>query len=68
VRAFDEHWALRIGVNFLVAGRGADSAAHRVDGITGATRTSQGIDGLLRFWLGEFGFGPYLRRIREEQG
>jgi Na+-transporting NADH:ubiquinone oxidoreductase subunit C len=68
VRAFDDNWTLRIGVNYLGAGGGADSAGHRVDGITGATRTSQGIDGLLRFWLGDFGFGPYLRRIREEQG
>ncbi len=67
VRAFDDSWVLRIGIRFLGATGDADSAAHRVDGISGATRTTQGIDGLLRFWLGDFGFGPYLRRIREER-
>ena len=43
---------------------GSPEAAHLVDGISGATRTSQGVTDLLRFWLGDNGFGPYLDRIR----
>jgi Na+-transporting NADH:ubiquinone oxidoreductase subunit C len=43
--------------------RAAPGAAHLVDGITGATRTSDGVTNLLRFWVGEDGFEPYLRRI-----
>lgn len=39
-------------------------ARHRVDGLTGATWTGQGVTNLLRYWLGEHGFGPYLRRVR----
>jgi Na+-transporting NADH:ubiquinone oxidoreductase subunit C len=39
-----------------------------VDGISGATRTSRGVHGLLRFWLGDFGFGPYLERVRRGEG
>lgn len=35
------------------------------DAISGATRTSVGVDRLLHFWLGDFGFGPYLKRVRE---
>ncbi len=35
------------------------------DAISGATRTSIGVDRLIRFWLGDFGFGPYLKRVRE---
>jgi transcriptional regulator of nitric oxide reductase len=58
--ALDANQRVRIGAHNREGYKG-------VDGITGATRTSQGIDGLLRFWLGDFGFGPYLRRIREEQ-
>jgi Na+-transporting NADH:ubiquinone oxidoreductase subunit C len=43
-------------------------AAYLVDGLTGATWTSRGVTSLLRFWLGEDGFGPYLRRIRDRRG
>ncbi|MGI9336117.1 MAG: NADH:ubiquinone reductase (Na(+)-transporting) subunit C [Gammaproteobacteria bacterium] len=63
-RAFDETGALRIGVT---RGSGAD-VDYQVDGISGATRTSLGVDGLLRFWLGDFGFGPYLDRVRGGKG
>ena len=37
-----------------------------VDGISGATRTSNGISNMLRFWLGPGGFGPFLTRLKEE--
>ena len=26
-----------------------------------------GVDGMLRFWLGEFGYEAFLQRVREEQ-
>lgn len=42
------------------------SAAHQVDGLAGATLTSNGVDRLLQFWLGEQGFGPYLDRLRKQ--
>ncbi len=38
---------------------------HRVDGLAGATMTSRGVTNLLRFWLGEAGFGPYLEQLDE---
>jgi len=65
VPVYDDNGILRIGVK-LHAGGGGDST-YLVDGISGATRTTQGVDGLLRFWLGDFGFAPYLQRVREEQ-
>jgi Na+-transporting NADH:ubiquinone oxidoreductase subunit C len=65
LRAFDNDGVLRLGVR--MAGRAAgDDAAYQVDGISGATRTMQGVDGMLRFWLGESGYGPLLRRLHEE--
>lgn len=44
------------------------TAQHQVDGLTGATWTSRGVTNLLRFWLGDDGFGPYLRKIRRTGG
>ncbi len=48
-----------------VSTRGDARADHQVDGITGATLTGQGVTNLLRYWLGEQGFGPYLQQLRE---
>ena len=41
-------------------------AGHQVDALAGATLTSDGVDRLLQFWLGEQGFGPYLNRLRQQ--
>ena len=43
---------------------GSAEAQYHVDGLTGATWTGQGVTNLLRYWLGEHGFGPYLKRLR----
>jgi Na+-transporting NADH:ubiquinone oxidoreductase subunit C len=43
----------------------AANAQHQVDGLAGATLTSKGVDNLLRFWLGENGFGPFLSKLHK---
>jgi len=67
-QVYDDTGALRIGVARGKVTPGSIDADHMVDGISGATRTSQGVHGLLRFWLGDFGFGPYLERVRRGEG
>ena len=47
---------------------GGKRAAHQVDGLSGATITSLGVTNLLRYWLGDHGFGPFLKRLRKEGG
>ncbi len=44
------------------------NAEHQVDALAGATLTSKGVDRLLQFWLGEQGFGPYLAKLRAQEG
>jgi Na+-transporting NADH:ubiquinone oxidoreductase subunit C len=39
-------------------------AAYQVDALAGATLTSNGVNNLLHFWLGEQGFGPLLASLR----
>jgi Na+-transporting NADH:ubiquinone oxidoreductase subunit C len=41
---------------------------HKVDAISGATITTNGVTFLLQFWLGEHGFGPYLEKFRSQHG
>jgi len=38
---------------------------HQVDGLSGATLTSNGVDHAVDFWTGENGFGPFLAKVRE---
>ncbi|MEO0369194.1 MAG: Na(+)-translocating NADH-quinone reductase subunit C [Pseudomonadota bacterium] len=47
------------------------SPEYKIDGLTGATLTSNGVDNMIKFWMGADGFGPYLERYRAgnlEQG
>lgn len=41
-----------------------DAADHHVDALAGASLTSVGIDNLVRFWLGEQGFKPFLTNLK----
>ncbi len=53
-------------LSIAVVQDGADGP-FEVDGISGATRTSRGVTNILRFWLGQNGFGPFLRNLRDRE-
>lgn len=49
-------------------GKAADegtAALHGIDGISGATLTTQGVENLMAFWFGDHGFKPLLSRLQE---
>jgi len=51
----------------LVKGMANSSAAdadYQVDGLAGATLTSRGVSNLVKFWLGDMGFKPFLSNLR----
>jgi Na+-transporting NADH:ubiquinone oxidoreductase subunit C len=39
-------------------------SVYQVDGLSGATLTSRGVDNLIQYWLGEQGFAPFLANLR----
>lgn len=43
-------------------------AIHRVDGLSGATLTTRGVDHLVRYWLGAHAYGPFLAWLRTRSG
>lgn len=47
---------------------GSPDAGHQVDGISGATMTSRGVQHLIHYWLGEDGFGPVLAKLKSDTG
>ncbi len=65
--AYDKDWKPQITVIKGKAGSPEDDPG-RVDGLSGATITSRGVTSMLRFWLGEAGFAPFLRKFRESAG
>jgi len=65
--AFDDRGNVAIAVKKGLAGSVEDDP-YQVDGLSGATITSRGVTALVRFWLGEDGFGPYLTSYRAQAG
>lgn len=43
-------------------------AVYQIDGLAGATLTSNGVSNLVQFWVGANGFGPYLEKLRLQSG
>jgi Na+-transporting NADH:ubiquinone oxidoreductase subunit C len=64
-KVYSGDWAPAIRVIKGQAGP-PDTDPHQIDGISGATLTSRGVERLINFWIGDDGFGPYLRRVREK--
>lgn len=60
-QVFDETGAIAIEVV-----RSAASGPYQVDAISGATVTSNGVGNMLRYWLGDHGYGPFLDRLAAE--
>ncbi len=67
-KAFGPEGRVRIEVVKGQVGPDTPDARYKIDGISGATFTSRGVSNLVRFWLGEMGYGPFLENLRDELG
>jgi len=45
-----------------------EEAAYRVDGLSGATLTTKGVDNLMQFWFGKHGFKPFFEEVKKQGG
>ena len=45
-----------------------ENLKYMVDGLSGATITSRGVDSMLKYWFSDEGFGPYFKRLAAQQG
>lgn len=41
------------------------NAEYKIDGLAGATLTSNGVTGMIKYWLGTSGFAPFLKKFRK---
>lgn len=65
-KLFDENWQVTIHVIKGKVDTAAPKAEYQIDGLSGATITSNGVSNSLQYWLGDHGFGPFLQNIRKE--
>ncbi len=64
-QAFDEQGRVIIEVVRGEVEPDSGDADHQVSGLSGATITSRGVNNLVRYWLGEHGYGPYLNALEQ---
>lgn len=63
-KGYDDQWNARITVIKGEAGS-PETDPLRVDGLSGATVTSNAVTRLMQFWLSDNGYGKFLRNFRE---
>lgn len=49
----------------IVKGGAQPGDVHGVDGLSGATLTANGVQNTFDFWLGDNGFGPFLKKMQK---
>lgn len=64
-QAFDAQGQVVIEVVKGAVDLSRPQAIHQVDGLTGATLTTRGVDRLIRYWLGPDGYGRFLETLRK---
>ena len=52
------------GVELRVV-KGAAKDEYQIDGLSGATLTSNGVSNMINYWLGDEAYGPALKKIKE---
>lgn len=62
---FGKNGEIKIEVIKGVVSSGTENAEYKVDGLSGATITSNGVERLVRYWVGPDGFGPFLDELRQ---
>jgi Na+-transporting NADH:ubiquinone oxidoreductase subunit C len=63
-KVYDDKWMPQIVVIKGQAGP-ADKDPHRIDGLSGATITSNAVSRMMAFWMSQHGYGPFLGKLRE---
>jgi len=64
-KVFDESGNLRIEVVKGIVNPADSQAQYQVDGFSGATLTTRGVNNLVHFWLGDNGYGTFLDHLRK---
>ncbi len=53
-----------VGITVTKGGAADAGSDYEIDGLSGATLTTRGVDNLVHYWVGKNGFGPYLESLQ----
>jgi len=65
-RIYDEAGNTRIEVLKGAVDRQSADAIYQVDGLSGATLTARGVGNLLKYWMSNNGYQPFLAKLEKE--
>ena len=65
-RLRDQDGSLAFRVSRGPTPSGVSDADYRIDGLSGATITANGVEAMVRFWMGDEGYGPFLARLAQQ--
>ena len=57
-----------VGINVAKTKAPAEDAGYHIDGLSGATLTTIGVDNLMEFWFGAQGFKPFFTQLKKKDG
>ncbi|MGJ0491741.1 Na(+)-translocating NADH-quinone reductase subunit C [Methylobacter sp.] len=63
-KVYSESGEPALGLIKGVVDKNKPGSEYQVDGLAGATLTSNGVSNLIKYWMGKEGFAPYLNKVR----
>jgi Na+-transporting NADH:ubiquinone oxidoreductase subunit C len=67
-QVYDDEGQVRLKVKKGSVDPDSETAKYEIDGLSGATITSNGVSNMIHYWLGPEGFGPYLDTFHTASG
>jgi Na+-transporting NADH:ubiquinone oxidoreductase subunit C len=64
-KVYSESGEPALGLVKGVVDKNKPGSEYQVDGLAGATLTSNGVSNLIKYWMGNEGFAPYLNKVRK---
>jgi len=65
-KIYDDAGNIRVEVLKGVVDKNSENAVYQADGLAGATLTARGVGNLLKYWLGDNGYKPFLETLKKE--
>ena len=65
-KAFDDNGNVIIEVIKGIVDQSSPAANHQIDGLSGSTITTRGVDHLVNYWLSDNGYGPFFDKQKGE--
>ena len=64
-KVYDQNYKPAIDVIKGRVDSSSAKASYQIDGLSGATITSNGVEGMINYWMSDHGFGKFLAKFRQ---